>query len=162
MIGEVIAAITYLHSFDIAHCDIKCQNILLDNKNVAKLCDFGLSAIKSSATSVSSALAAPGQGTPRYSAPEVLRGELLQLNELKKADIYSLSLVIYQVLAEEEPFETLDLLQLVENVGRGDMRPSLDGTDITEPVKQLLAKGWVKEAARRPEIGAFSNEWSKI
>ncbi len=165
LLSEVISAVAYLHSSGIAHCDIKCQNILLDNVNVAKLCDFGLSTVKNSATSMSSASfasAPPGQGTPRYSAPEVLRGELLKLDELKMTDIYSLSLVIYQVLAEEEPFDDLTYQQLVKNVGRENLRPSLDGTDVTEPVKQLLVRGWAKEAARRPDINNFSKAWSEI
>ena len=164
LLNEIFSAVKYLHLSDIAHCDIKCQNILLDANNVAKLCDFGLSAIKNSSTSTSSVSAAPGQGTPRYSAPEVLRGEILQLPELKMGDIYSLSLVIYQVLVEEEPFEDLTLHQLVENVGRGNLRPSFENTDIrvTVSVKQLLEKGWTKEALRRPDIQGFFKEWSKI
>ena len=161
ILNEVVLAVYYLHSLGIAHCDIKCQNILLDKMNVAKLCDFGLSFIKNSSTSTSASVAsaAPGQGTPRYSAPEVLRGELLELDGLKMADIYSLSLVIYQVLVEEEPFEDLNLQQLISNVGHGNLRPNLDGTTVAEPVKELLAKGWNKAPASRPDIGQFSQDW---
>ncbi len=162
LINEVTSAIAYLHCQDIAHCDIKCQNILLTAQNVAKLADFGLSIIKNSGTSTSTLSAAPGQGTPRYSAPEVLRGELLELPGLKKADIYSLCLVTYQVLVEEEPFENLNLHQLVENVGRGDLRPNLKEANMAEVVKRLLERGWIKKAADRPDINRFLKEWSDI
>ena len=73
-----------------------------------------------------------------------------------------LDLLVYQVLVEEEPFDTLSLLQLQENVGRGDLRPSLDETNVREPVKELLAKGWAKEPANRPDIHKFAEEWEKV
>ena len=57
------------------------------------------------------------QGTPRYSAPEVLCGELLKLEALMVADIYSLSLVVYEVVLEEEPYEDLSPKQLTKNGG---------------------------------------------
>ena len=159
LVSEVISALEYLHDAGITHCDIKCQNVLLDASNVAKICDFGLSMVKNSSTSTS---CRESQGTPRYSAPEVLRGEILQQSQLMMTDIYSLSLLVYQVLVEEEPFDTLTLLQLQENVGQGDLRPSLDETNVREPVKELLAKGWAKEPANRPDIHKFAEEWEKI
>ena len=159
LVSEVILALEYLHDAGITHCDIKCQNVLLDASNVAKICDFGLSMVKNSSASTSCRVS---RGTPRYSAPEVLRGEMLQRSQLMMTDIYSLSLLIYQVLVEEEPYDTLSILQLQENVGRGDLRPSLDETNVREPVKELLAKGWAKEPANRPDIHKFAEEWEKI
>ena len=156
LLSEVISATAYLHSSHIAHCNIKCQNVLLDARNVAMLCDFGLRTIKKLVTTASFVSASC------YSAPEVLRGQFLQLDELKMTDVYSLSLVIYQVLAEQEPFDDLDYHQLIKYVGEGNLRPTLDGTDVTKPVKELLAKGWAKEAAQRPDICKFSQAWSKI
>ena len=160
LVSEVISALEYLHDAGITHCDIKCQNVLLDASNVVKICDFGLSMVKNSSTSTSYVVVS--QGTPCFMAPEVLRGEILQRSQLMMTDIYSLSLLIYQVLVEEEPFDTLTILQLQENVGRGDLRPSLDETNVREPVKELLAKGWAKEPANRPDIHKFAKEWEKI
>ena len=170
IVGEIISALEYLHTPtsstlkpQIAHCDMKSQNILLDGKNVAKLCDFGLSTVKNVAqTSSSRTSAVPGQGTPRYAAPEVLQGELLSMKGLLMSDIYSLTLVIYEILVEEEPYEDLNYAQLIENVGRKSLRPPLDDTNLTEPVKQLVMKGWDKTASSRPGIHEFSKELSGI
>ena len=67
----------------------------------------------------------PGRGTPRYSAPEILRGVILRTDQLFPADIYSLSIVVFEVVVEEEPFPGLSVRELEENVGRGNLRPTL-------------------------------------
>ena len=171
IVREVVCAIEYLHiPIDspnpkplIAHGDIKSQNILLDSKNIAKLCDFGLSTMKNAAQSSSThSSAVPGQGTPRYAAPEVLRGELLNMPQLLMSDIYSLSLVVYEILVEEEPFEDLSYLQLVEHVGRKSLRPPLEETEVTEPIKQVIMRGWNKTAKDRPDIRKLSEDLSQI
>ena len=120
IIGEVGSALEYLHAYEphIAHCDVKSQNI----NATAKLCDFVWSVLKNTITSSRSTRGendAPPrqQGTPRYSALEVLRGELLKLEALMVADIYSLSLVVYEVVLEEEPYEDLSPKQLTKNGG---------------------------------------------
>ena len=167
IIGEVGSALEYLHTREppIAHCDVKSQNILLDCNVTVKICDFGLSVIKStihsSRCTTGEGDAPPGQGTPRYSAPEVLRGELLKLEALMVADIYSLSLVVYEVVLEEEPYELLSPKQLTKNVGYGDLRPSLESIQNSD-LKVLLQQCWSKIPQERPGIKQFNEEWAKI
>ena len=167
IIGEVGSALEYLHTREppIAQCDVKSQNILLDCNVTVKICDFGLSVIKSTIHSSRSTRgegdAPPGQGTPRYSAPEVLRGELLKLEALMVADIYSLSLVVYEVVLEEEPYEDLSPKQLTTNVGYGDLRPPLESIHNSD-LKVLLQQCWSKIPQARPGIKQFNEEWTKI
>ena len=167
IILEIVSALKYLHTPcespqkpTIAHRDVKSENVLLDNNNVAKLCDFGLSTIKNCAQSSSSRTAA--EGTPRYAAPEVLQGKALSMSQLLMTDVYSLSLVMYEILVEEEPYEDLNLMQLIENVGHGSMRPKLAETGLVESVKQLLTRSWCKQPSHRPEIHIISAELDKI
>ena len=162
---QVASALEYLHDHDpkIAHCDIKSENILLDKDHNAKLGDFGLSAVKNAAEiSFNNAGIPPGQGTPRYSAPEVLRGEFLSMNQLLMSDIYSLAIVVFEVLMEEEPYEDFNLLQLQEHVGRGRMRPPLNSAILTQPVIDILQRSWDVSASQRPTALEFMIEWSEI
>ena len=96
IICQITSALVYLHDDnEIAHCDIKSENILLDSNDVVKLADFGLSTVKNSTQASQSGLQV-GQGTPRYSAPEVLRGDLLSKSQLFPTDIYSLAIVVFE------------------------------------------------------------------
>ena len=166
IVNQMVDAVHYLHTHDpkIAHCDIKSKNILLDKHDNAKLSDFGLSAMKNNAESSQSNMGgavAPGRGTPRYSAPEVLRGEILKTDELFPTDIYSLSIVVFEIAVEEEPFQGLSVRQLEENVGCGDLRPTLSAT-LTQPVEDLLKRCWDADASKRPTAAEFQRIWSSI
>ena len=167
IIVQVANALHYLHTCKcmIAHGDVKSENILLDKYDNVKLVDFGLSSIKNATeTSRSRAPAAgvtPGQGTPRYSAPEVLKGEMLTLKQLTQADIYSMAIVAFEVVAEEEPFEGLSIRQLEVNVGRGGLRPE-SSTALPKAVVDILSKSWSDTASERPTAAQFATEWSGI
>ena len=165
IVSQTVDAVQYLHTHDprIAHCDIKSENILLDKNNNAKLTDFGLSAMKNDTESTQSNQGAvpAGRGTPRYSSPEILRGDLLTTDQLFPADIYSLSIVVFEVVVEEEPFPGLSVRQLEENVGRGNLRPTLSAT-MTPPVKNLLKRCWDNVAFNRPTAGEVQHIWSGI
>lgn len=110
---RLINQILTLHDHDITHGDIKMENIIiqLDNetkgerferlnqlKNVLFI-DYGLSCIKETC---------PIGGTISYAAPEILSklgsNELLTINETKATDIWSLAIVLYEVLNYEHPF----------------------------------------------------------
>lgn len=166
IIGQVACALNYLHTHDagkIAHCDIKSENVLLDWNDNVLLCDFGLSALKNSALSTLSSIPGivpPGQGTPRYSAPEVLRGELLTMTQLLQADIYSLAIVVFEVMTEEEPFEGLTIKQLETNVGHGTMRPT--SAKLSRSIAELLTRCWDRDARKRLTAAEFQEAWNTI
>lgn len=166
IISQIACALNYLHTCDagkIAHCDIKSENVLLDWSDNALLCDFGLSALKNTAMSTHSSIPGivpPGQGTPCYSAPEVLRGELLTFKQLLQADIYSLAIVVFEVMTEEEPFEGLSIKQLETNVGHGNMRPT--STELSPSLEDLLSKCWDSDATKRLTAAEFQEQWNSI
>lgn len=93
------SALTYAHSQDILHRDIKPSNIVIDKDDTPYLADFGLARLASSGESTMSADML--LGTPHYISPEQAKGE-------KKidgrADIYSLGIVLYEILVGQVPF----------------------------------------------------------
>lgn len=162
---EILKGITkgmsYLHYENVAHCDLKTQNVLLINVPGmssfddtlpirAKISDFGLSKIKSD-TATSSSVAGAHIGTPRYSAPEVHRGEILTLEQLKKADMFSLGLVIWELAVEEIPYEDLNLQQLIAHVGQKGEKPQSTGNlKLGRKLQASVYQCWSMDPEERP------------
>ena len=84
----------YAHAQGIIHCDVKPGNVLIDQGGRVYLTDFGI-ARYAEATGTTSAI-----GTPVYMAPEQIRGEMA----VPQTDVYSLGLVMYELLTGQRPF----------------------------------------------------------
>ena len=162
---EIACGLKYLHSQDVAHCDIKTTNVLVNIFNNGdinvKLTDFGLSMMKNDIESTTSSLVA-NVGTPRYSAPEILRGESLSLSQMKMADIYSFGLVLYEIAFEEEPFEGLNIHQLRTQVGYGNKIPEFDDSGIGNNFVTLMKTCWFRQPECRPTTGAALTHLTEI
>lgn len=94
---QVTDAIAHAHANDIVHRDIKPQNILIDTYGQVKVTDFGI-AIALSATALTQTNAV--LGSVHYLSPEQARGGMAT----KKSDIYSLGIVLYELLTGRLPF----------------------------------------------------------
>ena len=96
--SQVAEALSYAHGKGVIHCDIKPENILIGDQGVAKVADFGV------ADTVSRTLtpqqAREFMGTVAYLAPEVLQGGAPS----PASDIYSLGLLLYEMVAGRLPF----------------------------------------------------------
>ncbi|XP_064632479.1 probable serine/threonine-protein kinase DDB_G0271682 [Lineus longissimus] len=156
---QVVSGLEYLHKKGIAHCDVKSHNVLLscdaNRCYIAKITDFGLSMMRSDAeTSTTSSDKVQFNGTPRYSAPEVLRGEMLNRTAMMKTDVYSLGLVLYEVICEEEPFSTFNKRQLERHVGDGEHIPEI-GTEVNALITQTVRQCWARDPQKRPSASAL-------
>src|SRR5690625_4386256 len=94
---QVTSAIAHAHANDLVHRDIKPQNILIDTYGNVKVTDFGI-AVALSATSLTKTNAI--LGSVHYLSPEQARGGMAT----KKSDIYSLGIVLFELLTGRLPF----------------------------------------------------------
>ena len=97
---QVADALGYAHSRGVVHRDIKPDNILLDASGHVLVTDFG---IAKAAQEASTSLTTQGMvvGTPQYMSPEQATGDQVD----GRSDIYSLGIVLYQMLAGAPPFD---------------------------------------------------------
>eukprot|EP00028_Trichosphaerium_sp_Am-I-7-wt_P011976 CAMPEP_0168520824 /NCGR_PEP_ID=MMETSP0405-20121227/8275_1 /TAXON_ID=498012 /ORGANISM="Trichosphaerium sp, Strain Am-I-7 wt" /LENGTH=274 /DNA_ID=CAMNT_0008541895 /DNA_START=35 /DNA_END=856 /DNA_ORIENTATION=- len=86
---DIACAMAYLHSRGIVYRDLKCKNLLLDENNRVKLCDFGFARVVSTKERPNTMC-----GTDDFMAPEVILG--LDYNE--RADIFSYGLVMLELI----------------------------------------------------------------
>ena len=139
---EITRGVSYLHSLEppILHRDLKSLNILLDERQTVKLCDFG-----ESRSAGKEARTMTMVGTPMWTAPEVLLGVPYGL----PADIYSLGIIFVELITRSDPWPTgMWPAQVVAAVVEGK-RPVL--TQSTHPVLvQLIQACWSVDPTLRP------------
>lgn len=130
---------------DLVHRDLKPQNILLSHDGFIKIIDFGIAKARSN---VGRTKTGATRGTPHYMAPE-------QIQDARKidarADLFSLGVLLYELLAGVRPFESKNLFALFAAIvnNPSPTLPPLDHPppqELVDLIEQLLAK----DAAERP------------
>lgn len=104
IVKEIAQALAYAHEKGFVHRDVKPDNILFDEKGASCLTDFGIARAADSNTQMT----ATGSiiGTPHYMSPEQARGKKVD----HRADLYSLGIVLYQLLVGEVPYQSEESL----------------------------------------------------
>ncbi len=95
---QVASALQYAHDQGVIHCDVKPENILVNENGVAKVADFGVADTVTRTLGPEQARAI--LGTVAYLAPEVIQGFPAD----GRSDIYSLALTVYEMVATRLPF----------------------------------------------------------
>jgi eukaryotic-like serine/threonine-protein kinase len=134
-------ALDYAHQHGIIHRDIKPANILLSDDSDIKITDFGAAmAVSGDTTQIS------GIGSPAYMSPEQLREESLSHH----TDMFSLGVVIYQLLTGHLPFKGATSYSMVNQIITVDPPPpSTHRPEIPANVDAIVAQAMRKDPAER-------------
>lgn len=97
IMDKILSAVSLAHQHNVIHRDLKPQNILMDQHGTIKIADFGI-ALALSQTDITQTNTA--LGSVHYMSPEQARGGVVT----KQSDIYSLGIILYELLAGKVPF----------------------------------------------------------
>ncbi|MEZ6082290.1 MAG: serine/threonine-protein kinase [Pirellulaceae bacterium] len=159
LFGDVCAAVHHAHQKGVIHRDIKPSNVMVtlyDDKPVAKVIDFGIAkAIGQSLTDKTIYTRFFSMiGTPLYMSPE--QAEMSGLDVDTRSDIYSLGVLLYELLAGATPFDR----DRLESAGLDEMRRIIREEEPLRPSKRLTTLGTkmtTVSASRRVEPKALSS-----
>ena len=134
---QICDALEYAHSRGVIHRDIKPGNILISPRGRAKVSDFGIARIAAPDVTQTVSLL----GTPSYMAPEQVRGELTD----QRTDLFSLGVVLYEMLSGERAFGGDDLAAVAYQVVHADPVPVGQRNPAVSPeldavIQRVLAK----------------------
>eukprot|EP00744_Colponema_vietnamica_P007821 GILI01011213.1.p1 GENE.GILI01011213.1~~GILI01011213.1.p1 ORF type:complete len:657 (+),score=138.91 GILI01011213.1:439-2409(+) len=146
---QILMAVHHVHQKHMIHRDIKTANVFLCSNGLVKLGDFGFS--KQYSETVSTEVGRTFCGTPYYVAPEIWRRRPYS----KKADMFSLGVLLYETLALKRPFEGATMTEVMEKTlqGQYDPLPATTSPEMQKIVKDLLSI----DPARRPSSAQLLN-----
>ena len=143
IMSQILSGISYAHRNGVIHRDIKPHNILIDKEGTVKITDFGIAVALSqnSITQTNSIL-----GSVQYISPEQARGNMVT----KQSDIYSLGIVLYEMLTGVVPFEGESAVSVALKHFQSPI-PSLREFDtrIPQPLENVVLKATAKDAKDR-------------
>ena len=153
MAAEIAAALRFLHHHGIIFRDLKAANVLLWSLEEKSLChckvtDFGI------ATHLAPFGALGIQGTKGFIAPEVLFIGKKKAVYNHKADIFSFSMLLYQMIARRHPFHNIPPVKIDPKVVSGE-RPSIIDVHLAETgyfyLAKLMEQCWQDKPNMRPD-----------
>jgi serine/threonine-protein kinase len=169
---QITTALNAAHEAGIIHRDIKPENIMLRRDGIVKVLDFGLAKLtemwnpegerrnKEGDTLIQSAKGAPNSGfssphstspgivmgTPHYMSPEQARG----LQADPRTDIFSLGIVLYEMIAGRAPFEGENVIDLVSSILRVDPLPLINFVpDVPYQLEHIVKRALRKDRDER-------------
>ncbi len=155
--AQVADALSYAHERGIVHRDIKPANIMrLTGTDTVKVTDFGIARITSSSKTKTGVVL----GTPSYMSPEQVAGKKVD----GRSDIFSLGVVLFEMLTGHKPFRGEDMTSLMYQIAR-EPHPSPRSINPRIPpvMEKIIDKALEKDAEKRyQKAGQMSEHLKKV
>ncbi len=143
IVRDAAKALAYAHQRNMIHRDVKPANLMLDEDGRVVLTDFGIAKI---VTGTQFTASGGMVGTPAYMAPEQGLGEAGD----ERSDIYSLGVILYQLMTSKLPFEADSPLALIlKHVNEPLPDPRQLVPDLPEALAQIIVKALAKDPPQR-------------
>lgn len=143
----------YLHSKNIVHFDLKCDNLLVNLRDsqrpICKVGDFGLSRIKRN-TLVSGGV----RGTLPWMAPELLNGSSNRVSE--KVDVFSFGITMWEIITGEEPYANMHCGAIIGGILKDTLRPPMP-KECDPEWRNLIELCWSTNPDARPSFTEITN-----
>jgi WD40 repeat protein len=153
LVELVARAVHYAHERGIVHRDLKPGNILLTAEGAPKIADFGLAKLLEGgpgATANTASTAALIQGTPCYMAPEQAGSGVRRAPIGPAADVYSLGVILYEMLTGQPPFQGPSPLETALQVLHAEPTPPRRfRPELPRDLETICLKCLAKDPARR-------------
>ena len=135
---QILLGLKHIHSLNIAHRDLKLENILLDQFGNVKISDFGLSKVLEKDTG----LASTPCGSPCYASPECLSGRPY---DGMKSDIWSCGIILYALVTGTLPWTKRNKKQIFEQIRKGEYEiPNFLSENCKNLIRRLLTVDFQK------------------
>lgn len=139
VIYGISSGMSYLHLHNIVHMDLSGDNILLDESLNPKISGFGIA--NYSDHDYGNQIV----GTFRYVSPDFIKGKEFA----PKRDVYAFSMLLYEILSGQIPFENLTRFQIINSAFRSGERPNLPDS-FSKPCRDLIEQCWSEDPDERP------------
>ena len=142
---QICEALEHAHKQKIIHCDIKPHNIILTKEGKAKVTDFGIARAVTTATITHTGSI---MGSVHYFSPEQAKGEIAD----EKSDIYSMGVVLYEMLTGKLPFEGESPISIaLKKINNDSIPPRSVNPDIGEALEKVILRAMDRNPFRRYE-----------
>ncbi|MCL2070941.1 MAG: Stk1 family PASTA domain-containing Ser/Thr kinase [Oscillospiraceae bacterium] len=141
--GQVLKALQHAHDRGIVHRDVKSQNIMLLRDGTIKVMDFGIARFN---REIDKTMSEKAIGSVHYISPEQARGD----NTDEKSDLYSVGVMLYEMLTGVKPFDGDDALSIaLMHTKETPKPPSEINAAIPKGLEEITLRAMQKEPAKR-------------